>query len=213
MMGKITTSCRREGSRYTRLNLLGWAMLCPHALNLLWHGSTPLDQPSYPTAEESKKPHDNLVRLVNDIFLDVVKPCSRGGRRKPCIVSGAREYDLVIGFRRGTEQLCALSKADLVYILDTGYGLMNLYIDVSSSSINRAKPWQVLLRATALYYESLIPVGVIIASPQKVMYKLLAKEDQKRIHEKIIDGKVSYKKDPNLCSLCELADYCPHREV
>ena len=203
MRAEITTSCKSVNTRYTRLNLLGWAMLCPHAIELLWHGSTPLTQPSYSTADESKELHDRL----RDIVDNVLKSMNTG------IISREVEYKLNIGFLKDDELLCARSKADLLYTIKHGKDLMNLYIDVSSTRINVAKPWQVLLRGIAMYYEWRLPVGIIIVSPEKIRYKLLEDEDQKKILRRINKKLENLEPHPNLCSLCELVDYCPHKAI
>ena len=206
MRAEITTLCRSEGSRYTRLNLLGWAMLCPHAMELLWHGSTPLIQPSYPTGDESKGLHDEFKRIVDE----ALRSTSIRGVK---IIDGMREYWHEIGFRRDDMVLCARSKADLVYMASVSGKLMNIYVEVSSTRINIAKPWQALLRGIALYYEWRLPVGVVIVAPDKIMYKLVENADQDEILRRLKRTSNGYNPNPNLCSLCELANYCPHRVI
>ena len=203
MKATITTSCRSGDTRYTRLNLLGWAMLCPHAMDLLWHGSTPLGQPNYPTADESSAKHDRLREVVEQAFNS---PDMR-------IISRLVEYQHMIGFIKKDEILCARSKADLIYILKTRYGLMNTYIEIASTRINIAKPWQALLRGIALYYEWRLPTAIIIVSPYKIMYKLLRDHDQEKVLARINRGYEDFEPTPNLCSLCELANYCPYRAI
>jgi len=203
LRAEITTSCRSAATRYTRLNLLGWAMLCPHAMELLWHGSTPLAQPAYPTAEESMRLHRLLVEAT----------ASAVGSLGAQVASVEREHEHVLGLRRGEDLLCARSKADLVYTLRVGGSLLTLYVEVSSSRINVAKPWQALLRGIALYYERRLPVGVAIVSPERVMYKLVSDQDQDEILRRVRGGSEGFQPSPNLCSLCELQHYCPYRVV
>ncbi len=203
MRAEITTSCRSVNTRYTRLNLLGWAMLCPYAMDLLWHGSTPLSQPDYPTADESSMKHNRLREIVDGIFNSL-------GMQ---IISRLVEYQHSIGVSRRDELLCARSKADLIYILKTMNGLTNIYVEISSTRINVAKPWQALLRGIALYYELRLPTAIIIISPYKIMYKLLENSDQEKILYKINHSIEGFKPTPNLCSLCELASYCPYRVI
>jgi len=199
----ITTSCRSGDTRYTRLNLLGWAMLCPHAVELLWHGSTPLAQPGYPTADESRKLHSMVMGSV----MSAVE--SLDAR----LLSVEREYQHTLGFTIGDARLCALSKADIVYTMNVGGRLFTLYVEVSSARINVAKPWQALLRAIALYYERRTPVGIAIVSPGKIMYKLLEDKDQDKVLERIRGGPGRRGPSPDLCSLCELQHYCPYRVI
>ena len=206
MRAEITTSCRSASTRYTRLNLLGWAMLCPHAMELLWHGSTPLPQPSYPTADESKSLHDRLKKIVDDTIRSV-------GSRDARIISSMREYQHEIGFRRDDTLLCAKSKADLVYTISASGRLMNVYVEVTSTKINIVKPWQTLLRGVALYYEWRLPVGAIIVAPDKIMYKLIEDTDQDKILRMLKRSGNNYEPSPNLCSLCELASYCPYKVI
>lgn len=189
--------------RYTRLNLLGWAMLCPHAIDLLWHGSTPLGQPNYPTADESSAKHDRLRNVVERVL-------DSSGMR---VISRLVEYQHKVGFIKKDEILCARSKADIIYIIKTRRGLMNIYIEIASTRINVAKPWQALLRGIALYYEWRLPTAIIIISPEKIMYKILEDSDQERILARINRNYENFEPSPNLCSLCELANYCPYKVI
>ena len=203
MRARITTSCRSGDSKYTRLNLLGWALLCPYAAELLWHGSTPLVQPDYPTADESRRLHDMVMRSVREAIE------SSG----TSLVSVEVEYPHSIGIIGDDTGLCALSKADIVYTLNLKGGLFTLYVEVSSARINVAKPWQALLRAIALYYERRLPVGVVIVSPDRIMYKLLEDSDQDKVLSRAYRSPDGFNPHPNLCSLCELQQYCPYRVV
>jgi len=199
----ITTSCRSANTRYTRLNLLGWAMLCPYAMELLWHGSTPLVQPDYPTADESKKLHSMVMNSVAEVVESL----------QARLLSAEREYQQVLGFIREDARLCAISKADIVYTMNIGDQLFTLYVEVSSTRINVAKPWQALLRAISLYYERRIPVGIVIVSPEKIMYKLLEDNDQDKVLKRIHRSPRDFNPNPNLCSLCELQQYCPYKVI
>ena len=205
LRAEITTSCKSENTRYTRLNLLGWAALCPRAAELLWHDSTPLSHPGYPTAEESKDVHDSLVELISTNINKITK--------KNQLVDYKREYEHFIGLIKDGVLLCARSKADLVYTLNLEGSLFTLYVEASSSRINVAKPWQALLRGIALYYERRIPVGIIIVSPEKIMYKLLEDRDQEEVLKRLFRSAEGFKPSPNLCSLCELSHYCRYKVI
>ncbi|MCE4601377.1 MAG: hypothetical protein F7C38_07465 [Desulfurococcales archaeon] len=204
MRARITTSCKSEDSRYTRLNLLGWALLCPHARDLLWHGITPLEQPLYPTAEESKSQHKVLKKLVDEHLNAFL-----GDR----ILATYPEYEHVLGIYRGDDLLCARSKADLVYNVKLGKTLATLYVEIASSRINVAKPWQAILRAIALYYELRLPVIVMIVSPFKIMYKVVEDRDQVALLKLVDKPSSNFEANSNLCSLCELASQCPYRVI
>jgi len=218
LRAEITTSCRIESTRYTRINRLGWAILCPYANYLNWHGSIPLEEPKYPTGDELRSIHDKIVTLVDSVFEYT---------NKYRIIARWREMELYLAFRKKIventyENLCAKGKADLVYLIKAGHKLILIYIDIASTRINVAKPWQIILRGLSLYYMFRIPVGLIIISPNKFMYKLLSNRDQKQVLKKIMsqlvidDNKISMEEDkanPNLCSLCELAHYCPWRSI
>lgn len=203
MTAEITTSCRSENTKYTRLNQLAWGILCPHAMQFLWHGSAPLDQFEYPTAEESKKRHRAVLSAVKEVAEDL----------DYAVLDCEEEYEHRIGFRRGEETLCALSKADAVCTLALKGRLLTLYLEVSSSRINVAKPWQALLRGLALYYERRLPVLVVVVSPRELIYKLVSSVDQERILRRVFGLEGGAALSPNLCSLCELVHVCPYRLV
>jgi len=203
LRARITTSCRTAGSRYTRLNLLGWGILCPHARDLLWHGSTPLYPPEYPTADESKELHDWLVKQVDEALRHVAS--------EPSVA--LREYWHELGIIKDGEVLCARSRADLIYLINLNGTTSIVYVEVSSTRLNPAKPWQALLRGIALYYEWGLPVGIVIVSPEKIMYKLLEDEDQTSIMRMLKRESEGFRPSPNLCSLCELRNYCPFKEA
>lgn len=212
MRAEITTWCRTGGTRSTRLNLLGWAALCPHASELLWHGSAPLWQPGYPTASESKQGHERLVQAVENAFSHALD--SLGYQT----VAVFREYEHYVGLSRrssggSAETLCASSRADLVYILHTPGGLVTAYVEVSSTRINVAKPWQALLRGVGLYYEFRLPVWLFLVSPAEVRYKLLDDRDQRELLRRLQRSGEGFEPSPDLCSLCELAHYCPYKVV
>ena len=208
---EITTSCATGSTRYTRLNLLGWAMLCPHALELLVHGSSP-HEIWYPTAEEAKDVHEHLRRYIEEEVNNIVKVLRS---ENIAIVSLEPEYEHRLGIRIGDTLLCANSKADLVYTLSVKEGaeesLVTLYIEVSTR-LHVAKPWQALLRGLALYYERRLPVWIVLVSPEKLMYKQLSDEDQEEMVRRVL-GKKKISPSPNICSLCELIHFCPYREV
>jgi len=203
LTARITTSCGTRDTRYTRLNLLGWSLLCPHARDIICHGSSPLQQPDYPTADESKRLHEELKDLIGNIIIDVLGDS---------IISSETEHEHEVGVLSGDCFMCAKSKADLVYTIKAGKTLSTLYIE-ASSRINVAKPWQALLRGIALYYERRLPVGVVIVSPGKIMYKLISQEDQDKVLKMMDRVSEYYTPNPNLCSLCELANYCPFKAI
>jgi len=211
LRAEITTSCRSENTKYIRLNMLGWALLCPYARDLIWHGAIPFHQPDYPTADESKALHEELRNQVNSIFEDgqIIR-----------ILNVEKEYEHSIGIwlrpseNKGRDTfVCAKSKADLVYTAWSGKRLFTLYTEVSSTRINVVKPWQAILRGISLYYERRLPVGIIIVSPEKIMYKLLNDGDQTRVLSLINIPSDDYPSNPNLCSLCELIKSCPFRAI
>lgn len=204
MREEITTSCRSVDTRYTRLNLLGWALLCPYAKDLLWHGAIPMEGPVYPTAEESKRIHDRFKRVVSDVVRDAL-----GSN----LIGVEAEYDHRICFLRDGEVLCADSRADYIYIAKLNNVLAVLYLEVSSTRINVVKPWQALLRGLAIYYELRRPVGIVIVSPQRIMYKLLSEEDQGSILKRMRRSSGDFKPTPDLCSLCELLHLCPYKVI
>lgn len=206
MRGEITTPCKKGSSRYTSLNLLGWALNCPYAIELLMHGSTPLEIPVYPTAEESGKPHKDLVEAIKDNEKDIFPSWAK-------IIYSEEEYQHEIQIAKGDSSLCARSKADLVYVVATGKGPMVIYIEVASSRIDSTKPLQALLRGIALYYEYKIPVGVVIVSPGEIRFKLVTDKDQKEIMGRINRDPTGYQVKKELCSLCSLSRYCPYREA
>ncbi len=212
MMAEITTSCRSGGSRSTRptrLNLLGWALLCPHARDLLWHGSTPLDNPPYPTSEESKSLHEKLKNVVGEELSRALRALGIGvvGRE-----GGLREHEHTLYIARGEDGVCASSKADIVYILSKEGDLYILYAE-AAVRLHVAKPLQALLRGIALYYEYRLPIWVMMVSPHEVRYKQLDDEDQRRILRLINRSSEGFEPSANLCSLCELSHYCPHRVI
>ncbi len=204
MRDEITISCRSVDTRYTRLNLLGWAMLCPHALELLVHGSTPSSPPPYPTADEMESLHEHIKRIVMNTI-------NSAKILRDNIISVESEYRHTLGLRVGDVVLCANSRADLVYTLKIGRDLVTLYVEVTAR-LHVVKPWQALLRGIALYYERRLPVWVVIVSPETIMYKLLEDEDQNEILRRARRSREDAP-SPNLCSLCELAHFCPYKAV
>jgi len=206
LRGEITTSCRRENTRFTRLNLLGWAMLCPYALELIRHGSTPLEKPYYPTAEESKDWHEALKKIVKEAFRDRYI--------KNSLLSIQFEFEHELGIQLADESICAMSKQDIFALVKTrnSKDIFALYIELASR-INIAKPWQALLRGIFLYYSLRLPVGIVIVSPEKIMYKVLTDEDQSAILTKLHRSTDGFEPQQNLCSLCELASFCPARTL
>jgi len=205
LTARITTSCRNVDMKYTRLNLLGWALLCQHARDLLWHGAIPQQQPDYLTAEESKALHERFKREVMDILNELL--------RGYVVVDVQNEYEHDLSIRKGDDVLCAKSKADLVYTVQLNERLITLYVEVSSTRINVVKPWQTILRGVSLYYERRLPVGMIIVSPRKIMYKLLEDSDQDKMLSLIDKYNENYSPSSNLCSLCELINYCPYKVI
>ncbi|MGC9187506.1 MAG: hypothetical protein ACP5GN_07475 [Fervidicoccaceae archaeon] len=195
------------------MNLLGWAMVCPYAMKLLWHGTIPLDIAVYPTAEESKHRHDMFGMIVEDQI--------RSGIFN--IIDEKHEYEHGICFQNGEDELCARSKADYVYLgtlerTRSKNRLITIYLEISSSRINVAKPWQAILRGISLYYERRIPVGIIIVSPERMMFKILDDQDQRKVIKRINaglrrDAEENWASSSNLCSLCELLHYCPYRLI
>jgi len=206
LRGEITTSCRRENTRFTRLNLLGWAILCPYALELIRHGSTPLEKPYYPTAEESKDWHDALKKIVKEALDDI--------RIKNSLLSIQYEFEHELGIQLADESICAKSKQDVFALVKTrnSKDIFALYIELASR-INIAKPWQALLRGIFLYYSLRLPVGIVIVSPEKIMYKVLTDKDQDAIMSYLHRSTEGFEPQQNLCSLCELASFCSARAL
>ena len=208
LTARITTSCPSENTRYTRLNLLGWAALCPYARDLLWHGSTPIQPCQYPTGEEADEAHKALLDGITGAIAEAVED---SGYR---LVKHWREYKLSLTILRGEEKLCARSKADLVLLIGapSSRSLRILYVE-AATRIHVAKPWQVLLRGLALYYQYRLPVWLAIVSPEKIMYKELTGKDQDKILRALNRDSSGYQPSPNLCSLCELAHQCPYKAI
>ena len=182
--------------------------MCPHARDILWHGSTPLQPYQYPTGEEASKDHENLLHKAEDAALGALED---SGLR---LARYWREYELNLTITRDGEKLCARSKADLVIMAGkpSGRGLLLLYVE-AATRIHAAKPWQALLRGIALYYRYRVPTWIILVSPDRIMYKLLAEEDQGKILKKLNRSSSSHEPSPNLCSLCELAHQCPYKVI
>ncbi len=206
MRAEITTSCRTAGTRYSRLNQLGWALLCPYARDLIIHGAVPVSY-TYPTAEEASGIHDKIKRLTHKVLLEIL-----GSLRDVYVVSVEPEYRHSIGFRIGHDNVCADSRADLAYTLYVKNQLITLYVE-AATRIHVAKPLQALLRGIALYYERRTPVWIIMVSPSRVQYKLLEEKDQDRILKLLNRKAENFSPSQNLCSLCEFVHFCPHRMV
>ena len=211
LRGEITTSCRRENTRFTRLNLLGWAILCPYALELIRHGSTPLEKPYYPTAEESKDWHDALKKIVKNAFNN--DPSIKNSLLSIQFEDKA-ELEHELGIQLADESICAKSKQDVFALVKTrnSKDIFALYIELASR-INIAKPWQALLRGIFLYYSLRLPVGIVIVSPEKIMYKVLTDKDQSAIMSCLHRSTEGFEPQQNLCSLCELASFCSARAL
>lgn len=212
MTAKTSTWSARGGTRYTRVNQLGWAVLCPAAAELVWHGSTPLPslEPGYPTGEESRQLHDKLKRAVDQAVREVLK-YSVGA----WIVRSWEEKEVAACIHRENAALCARGRCDLTYLARINSLLLLINVDVSSARVNPAKPWQTAIRSIALYHEYRVPVTMIIVSPDTLMYKPLLQADYDRVvariaRERSLEG---FEPSPSLCSLCELRHYCPHVEA
>ena len=206
MTAGITTSCRSGDTRYTRLNLLGWALLCPHARYLLWHGSTPIEPWLYPTSEEAKSLHEKLKRAVIE---ESRKAIGLAGFQ---VVGLDTEYQHQVSVSMGDSWLCATSKTDIVYTVAGGRDLYTLYIEVATR-LHVAKPWQALLRGLALYYERRLPTWIVLVSPEEVRYKSLTSKDQEAVFRALNRSEEGFEPSPNLCSLCELSHYCPYKVI
>lgn len=204
MRDEITTSSRSGDTRYTRLNLLGWAMICPYALELLIHGSTPRNPIQYPTADESRRLHEYMKNRVIDAISSV--RLTRGA-----IVSVEPEYEHRLCMRIDDVLICANSRADIVFTLRMGEALTTLYVEVTTR-IHVVKPWQAILRGITLYYERRLPVWIVIVSPETIMYKLLEDKDQSEILRKT-RRRANTAPSSNLCSLCELVHLCPYKTI
>jgi hypothetical protein len=182
-------------------------MLCPYALELIRHGSSPLEKPYYPTAEESKDWHEALKKIVKEAFDDI--------RIKNSLLSKLNtEFEHELGIQFADELICAKSKQDVFALVKTknSKDIFALYIELASR-INIAKPWQALLRGISLYYSLRLPVGIVIVSPEKIMYKVLTDEDQSAIMSCLHRSTEGFEPRQNLCSLCELASFCPARAL
>jgi hypothetical protein len=181
-------------------------MLCPYALELIRHGSTPLEKPYYPTAEESKDWHEALKKIVKHAFNDK--------DIKNSLLSIQFELEHELGIQLADESICAKSKQDVFALVKTrnSKDIFALYIELASR-INIAKPWQALLRGIFLYYSLRLPVGIVIVSPEKIMYKVLTYEDQSAILSCLHRSTERFEPRQNLCSLCELASFCPARAL
>ena len=207
LRARITTSCRTVDTRYTRLNLLGWALLCPYARDLLWHGSMPLSDYGYPTGDEANKQHESLKSSVigelEKVFI---------GLEGIDLVNIEQEYNHELSIRRGDGWICARSKADILATIAVSGELYTVYVEVTTR-LHVAKPWQALLRGLAFYYERRLPVIVILVSPDEVRYKPLTEHDQERVLVALNRSSNGFQPSPNLCSLCELVHYCPYRVI
>ena len=184
--------------------MLGWALICPYAGELLKHGVVPYEAPLYDTGEEAEHQHEKLKRLVDHIMESLL-------RKNGILINAEQGYQHEISITVNDIVLCGRSKADLVYTFETRKRLYTVYVDVATR-IHIVKPWQVILRGISLYYEKRIPVWLVIVSPWRIMYKVLGEEDQikvlKRLSGKYMEG---FQPSPNLCSLCEFIHHCPYR--
>uniref|UniRef100_A0A7C1I4N1 Uncharacterized protein n=1 Tax=Fervidicoccus fontis TaxID=683846 RepID=A0A7C1I4N1_9CREN len=181
-------------------------MLCPYAVELIRHGSTPLEKPYYPTAEESKDWHEALKKIVKEALGN---PYIRNS-----LLSIQYEFEHELGIQFADGLICAKSKQDVFALVRTrnSKDIFALYIELASR-INIAKPWQALLRGIFLYYSLRLPVGIVIASPEKIIYKVLTDEDQSDILLRLHRPTEGFEPRQNLCSLCELASFCSARAL
>lgn len=201
--------CRRENTKYSRMNLLGWSILCPAAAELNWSGTIPFEQPIYPTADELKRLHGNIVERVESSIQRIIPENSK-------IISLMKEKQVKLSFtdHKSGDQLCGIGKIDLALVLKHGNHEVIIYFEVSSTRIHVAKPWQALLKSIALYHEYRLPIITVIVSIEKIKYKLLSSRDYYTIINKIYSKpKEDFSPNPNMCSLCELVHYCPHRGI
>lgn len=188
------------------MNMLGWALLCPYARDIIWHGSVPLYLPKYPTGEEAKPIHENMKKIILEDIPYIIEHVNLE------LLNYEQEYTHSLCISRNEETVCANSKADIVLYVASRRSIYTLYIEITSR-IHVVKPWQALLRGIGLYYEKRLPVWIIIASPEEIRYKILTEQDQQKVLKTINRSSENYKPAPNLCSLCELSQYCPYRAV
>ncbi|PLJ78582.1 MAG: hypothetical protein B7L53_01160 [Thermofilum sp. NZ13] len=177
-------------------------------MDLLREGAAPLLSPEYPTASESKSKHEQMKKYIKNVVENLQSSQFK-------ILDSSEEYRLQLGVKSRGVWLCAGSSADIVLItaMTTFESPLVLYVEVTSSKINIAKPWQTLLRGLALYYERRLPVGMIIVSPREVRYKLLCEKDQLKVLKLLNRTGARVEPSPNLCSLCELASFCPSKAI
>ncbi len=189
--------------------MMGWSILCPAAAELNWSGTIPLEQPIYPTADELKKLHDNIVEKIESNIQKIIPENSK-------IIRTMKEKQVTLSFTdtKNNDQLCAVGKIDLAVVLKIkGYETI-IYFEVSSTRIHVAKPWQTLLKSLALYHEYRLPIIPIIVSIGKIKYKILCPRDYYTIINKIYSRpREDFTPNPNMCSLCELIHYCPYRGI
>lgn len=216
MMRGMSSYCRTKNlkSISTTMNTLGWGVLCPEAMELIKMGATQLSKPTYPTGNMQKKPHDKIVELIEDLMPEVLEELGQ----ESIDLGREKETDLLIHLEKDL-YLCSYGKADLVYLVKNNAGILEknillLYIEVSSTKINVAKPYQAILRGISLYYRYHLPVAIVVVSPTKVCGKLLRNKDSNFIYKRIKRSVDDYfKPNPNLCSLCELSHFCPLRMI
>lgn len=195
-------------------------MLCPVARELVKRGVMPFPAMEHPyqTGEEYKTRHDRFKDIVHSSIVGLLD-------REGMLVSSWREMETCMTLLLGEAEIPVFGKADIVVLAKTKAGLLMYYVEVSSTKINVAKPYQTYFRALSLYYRLRIPVAIIIVSPYEVRYRHLTDiididrkgrvwrlEQLLRAYSKSLDLEELRPANPNLCSLCDLRQFCPHVE-
>ncbi len=207
------------------MNLLGWAMLCPAASHLLWHGSTPRETPEYPTARELSEAHSKLLDRVEEVLFNT-RGCldvkarfreDRDAEQTMLTISIAKRVDDNKTVNK-TVSLCARGRGDLIVVararLRGEWRPIVFYVE-AATRVHIAKPPQTLLKMIAVYQKYRLPTAGLIVSPEKIGYRALRPDDILQVEKLLLREKIppGFKGHPNMCSLCELSHDCPWRGI
>jgi hypothetical protein len=193
----------RRNTRYLRIwgTHLRWAALCGVAWGIIFSGRAPLTYTTPPVVEEYRSIHDEMVRIVRELFDQM---------REAISIYQGKDAEIEYSVKPGRDNIIYrfVLRPDLYVLWSSRYGLVNIVVEVTTRVPTHIPSEWLTAYSLGYYIRNLRPTFTLLITPGEAKILPLSTKHVENLW-KLINGGTRRKPTPSLCYNCDLRTVCP----